>query len=75
MEANDINTILQLVNSGRWATVLMGSSIFNYPELKAVTINAEGVSRQATVIWSTDSYRKKSAQILLELLEIHAKVL
>ncbi|MCD0488075.1 LysR substrate-binding domain-containing protein [Pedobacter sp. MC2016-14] len=75
MEINDINTILQLVNSGRWATILMGSSIFNHPELKAIEIADKGMIRQATVTWLSGSYRKKSATLLFELLEEQVKVL
>ena len=72
MEVNDINTLLQLVNSGRWATILMGSSIFNHPDLKAIKITGEGMTRLATITWPTNSYRKKSARLLLQILENYA---
>lgn len=73
MEVNDINTLLQLVNSGRWATILMGSSTFNHPDLVALKITGEGMSRLATVTWPYNSYRKKSALSLLQILKTHAK--
>lgn len=73
MEVNDINTLLQLVNSGRWATILMGSSIFNHPYLVALKITGEGMSRLATVTWLYNSYRKKSVLSLLQILKTHAK--
>lgn len=73
MEVNDINTLLKLVNSGRWATILMGSSIFNHPDLVALKITGEGMSRLATVTWPYNSYRKKSALSLLQILKTHAK--
>jgi len=73
MEVNDINTLLQLVNSGRWATILMGSSVFNHPELKAIKITGEGMSRLATVTWPIDLYRKRSAVMLTQLLQAYAK--
>jgi len=72
MEVNDINTLLQLVSSGRWATVLMGSSIFNYPSLKAIKITGEGMNRLATVTWPAGSYRKKAARLLIGILKDHA---
>lgn len=72
MEVNDINALLQLVSSGRWATILMGSSIFNYPSLKAIKITGEGMNRLATVTWPTGSYRKKAARLLMEILKDHA---
>lgn len=73
MEVNDINTLLQLVNSGRWATILMGSSTFNHPNLRAIKITGEGMSRMATITWPSDSYRKKSALSLSQILKSHAK--
>lgn len=73
MEVNDINTLLQLVNSGRWATILMGSSIFNHPHLVALKITGEGMSRLATVTWPHNSYRKKSALSLQQILKTYAK--
>ena len=73
MEINDINTLLQLVNSGRWATILMGSSVFNHPELKAIKITGEGMTRLATVTWPKGSYRKKSALMLVNFLQANAK--
>lgn len=72
MEVNDINTILQLVNSGRWATVLMGSSIFNHADLKAIKITGDGMTRLATITWSTGAYRKKSAISLFGMLKSKA---
>ncbi|WP_426329551.1 LysR family transcriptional regulator [Pedobacter sp. R-06] len=69
MEVNDINALLQLVSSGRWATILMGSSIFNYPSLKAIKITGEGMNRLATVTWPAGSYRKKSARLLIGILK------
>ena len=73
MEVNDINMLLQLVDSGRWATILMGSSIFNYPELKALKITGEGMTRLATISWPAGQYRKKAARLLAQLLVHHAK--
>lgn len=73
IDVNDINTLLQLVNSGHWATILMESSIFNHPDLKAIKITGEGMKRLATITWPTGSYRKKSALSLYQLLTDHAK--
>ena len=73
MEVNDINMLLQLVDTGQWATILMGSSIFNHPALKALKITGDGMSRLATITWPTGSYCKRSAQLMAELLENNAK--
>jgi LysR family cyn operon transcriptional activator len=73
MDVNDINTLLQLVGTGRWATVLMGSSVFNYPQLKAVKITGEGMSRQGTITWPEGTYRKKASLELGKCLIEQAK--
>ncbi|OKS88104.1 LysR family transcriptional regulator [Mucilaginibacter polytrichastri] len=73
MEVNDINTLLQLVGSGRWATVLMGSSVFNHPELKVIKITGDGMTRFGTVTWPNGAYRKKAAYMLYNSLVENAK--
>jgi len=73
MEVNDINTLLHLVNSGRWGTILMGSSIFSHPDLKAVKITGEGMTRMANITWPSGAYQKKSAATLSALLANYAE--
>lgn len=72
MEVNDINMLLQLVNTGKWCTVLMGSSVSHYPEIKAIKITGEGMSRDATITWPVNAYRKKAALLLADTLHYHA---
>ncbi|MEO3405770.1 LysR substrate-binding domain-containing protein [Mucilaginibacter sp. CAU 1740] len=72
MEVNDIHMLLQLVDTGRWATILMGSSAFNHPGLKAVKITGEEMTRNATIAWPANAYRKRSALALVEFLKTHA---
>ena len=72
MEVNDINTLLQLVDTGKWVTILMSSSIFNYQHLKPVKITGEGMSRDATITWSAGSYRKKATILMAEQLKKYA---
>ncbi len=68
MEVNDIHMLLKLVSSGHGATILMGSSIFNHPELKAIKITGGNMTRLATITWPSGNYRKQSAKILSQLL-------
>jgi len=68
MEINDIDMLLKLVDTGRWCTVLMKTSLFNYPSLVAVPILGEEMERQATISWPVDVYRKKSAIEFAKLL-------
>ncbi|WPU99241.1 LysR substrate-binding domain-containing protein [Mucilaginibacter sp. cycad4] len=72
MEVNDIHMLLQLVDTGRWATVLMGSSAFNHPSLKAIKITGAGMAREATIAWPRNAYRKRSALALAQNLTIYA---
>ena len=68
MEINDIDMLLKLVDTGKWCTVLMKTSLFNYPSLVAVPILGEEMERQATITWPVDVYRKKSAIEFADLL-------
>lgn len=72
MDVNDINMLLQLVNTVRWCTVLMGSSVSQYPALKAIKITGEGMSRDATITWPVNAYRKKAADIFADTLRQYA---
>lgn len=72
MEVNDINMLLQLVNTGKWCTVLMGSSVSHYPQLKAIKITGEGMNRDATITWPVNAYRKKAAIVFAEALKKYA---
>lgn len=73
MEVNDINTLLQLVATARWPTILMGSSVFNYPELKAIKLTGTGMTRMGTITWPEGAYRKKAALELGKCLVMQAK--
>ncbi len=72
MEVNDINMLLQLVDTGKWCTVLMGSSVRQYPKLRAITITGEGMNRDATITWPANSYRKKAAEVFAAMLRQYA---
>ncbi|MBE9463899.1 LysR substrate-binding domain-containing protein [Dyadobacter subterraneus] len=61
IEINDIDMLLKLVDTARWCTVLMKTSLFNYPSLRAVPISGKEMERQATIAWPIDVYKKKSA--------------
>ena len=68
MEVNDIQTLLRLVSSGRWQTILMNTSLFDHhPLLTAVPISG-GMERQATITWPIGSYRKQSARLFANML-------
>ncbi len=70
LEMNDIDMLLKLVDTGKWCTVLMKTSLFHYPSLKAIPIVGEEMERQATITWPTNVYRKKSATLFAGFLEV-----
>jgi len=73
MEVNDINMLLQLVDTRKWCTVLMGSSVSQFPNLKAIKITGEGMNRDATITWPVNAYRKKAAGVLADTLRQYAE--
>ncbi len=72
LEANDINILLQLADAGTWCTILMASSIFNFPNLKAIPITGKEMVRQATITWPKDTYRKTATRTFIDIIQIQA---
>jgi LysR family cyn operon transcriptional activator len=68
IEVNDINTLLHLADTGKWSTVLMSSSLFNFPSLKAIPLEGTDTQRQATITLPLGVYRKKSLVALSEII-------
>lgn len=68
IEVNDINTLLQLADTGKWCTVLMSSSLFNFPSLKAIPLEGTGMQRQATITLPLGVYQKKSLVAFREII-------
>ncbi len=68
IEVNDINACLQLANTGAWHTVLMDSSLFNFPALNAVPLQSNGTKRQATMVRLNNIYQKRALQAFRQVL-------
>lgn len=69
IELNDVHSILHLVNTGHWITIVSLASIKDQPELVAVPINTEeDLSTHASLFWARGAYRKKSALAFAEIL-------
>lgn len=60
IEINDIHSLLDLVNSKKWCTILMDTSLFHFPELVAVPIESKNITREATITFPSGIYRKAS---------------
>ncbi len=61
MEMNDVPTLLELVRTGHWHTVLSMSTVVGQEGLKAIPIEGEAMNRQASLVWLASSYRQKAA--------------
>lgn len=69
MEINNIYTLLQLTETKNWCTILMDTSLFNFPQLRAVPLKGKAMYKQATITWPKDVYRKKAASLFAGLIE------
>lgn len=67
IEINDVPTLLELVKSGLWCTILADISVA-YEELVTIPILGENMLREATIISLRDAYQKKSVKVLQEYL-------
>lgn len=68
IEINDVPTLLDLVRTGHWHTILSMTTVAGQDGLKAIAIEGESMNRQASLVWLESSYRKKSALCFCELL-------
>lgn len=68
IEINDIHSLLEMVNTKKWSTVLMNTSLFDFSELIAVPIEGKNMSREATIIFPSGIYRKASLVLFHNLI-------
>lgn len=67
IEINDVPTLLELVKSGLWCTILADISVTD-DQLATIPIIGENMLREATIISLRDAYQKKSVKVLQEYL-------
>lgn len=67
LEINDIPTVLKLVQTGKWHTIMVKKSVEDTDLLK-IPIKGKGINRTAGIITLKGAYEKKSFKILFELL-------
>ena len=73
MELNDINTLLQLVETGNWCTILTIAAIKGRQSLKTIPITGIDIKRQASITWLKDVYHKKAALVFTEMIQKQMK--
>lgn len=68
VEINDIPTLLDLVKSGKWYTILAKTTVAFDQDLAILSINNIKMTRRAMIITHQDAYQKKAARYFLEKL-------
>jgi LysR family cyn operon transcriptional activator len=73
MELNDINTLLQLVETGNWCTIMTVAAAKGRQTLKTIPIKGLNIISQASITWPKESYRKKAALVFTEMIRKQMK--
>lgn len=73
MELNDINTLLQLVETGNWCTIMTVAAVKGKKSLKTIPIKGLNIISQASITWPKDSYRKKAALVFTDMIKKQMK--
>jgi len=66
IELNDVHSLLSLVQSGHWATILNEKALIGWDKVVAVPIIAKGIKRQSYILWQKGVYRKKAAILFID---------
>jgi LysR family cyn operon transcriptional activator len=66
IEMNDVHSLLSMVASGRWATIINEKAISTWDNLIAIPISGQELYKQAFILWQKGVYRKKSAMLFME---------
>jgi len=66
VEMNDVHSLLSMVESGSWATIINEKAISTWDSLIAVPISGKELFKQAFILWQQGAYRKKSAILFIE---------
>jgi LysR family cyn operon transcriptional activator len=66
IEMNDVHSLLSMVESGNWVTIINEKAIITWDTLTAVPISGKELYKQAFILWQQGVYRKKSAMLFME---------
>jgi len=66
IEMNDVHSLLSMVESGNWATIINEKAIGSWDSLTAIPISGKELYKQAYILWQKGVYRKKSAMLFME---------
>ncbi|MBB6500094.1 LysR substrate-binding domain-containing protein [Pedobacter cryoconitis] len=66
IEMNDVHSLLSMVESGKWVTIINEKAISTWDDLIAVPIADKTLYKQAFLLWQKGVYRKRSAILFME---------
>lgn len=69
IEINDIPTLLELVKSGNWYTILTQTTIKNEKGISCIPIEGKNMTRTAMIISLKEVYEKKAVKVFLDILK------
>jgi LysR family cyn operon transcriptional activator len=69
IEINDIPTLLELVKSGKWYTILTQATIKNEKGISCIPIEGKNMTRTAMIISIKEVYEKKAVKMFLDILK------
>lgn len=70
IEINDIPTLLELVKSGNWCSILAQTTITEKDDLMTIPIKGKNMIRTAMLISLKDAYEKKAMKVFYEYVMI-----
>lgn len=68
IELDHVPTIIQLIETGKWATVLTKYTTEHLPFLKSIPIQKNKLKLNAGIRYLTGNYQKKAAKVFLDLI-------
>jgi len=71
IEINDIPTLLEMVKTGDWSTILAETTVSNENDLQSIPIKGDKMIREAGIIYQKDAYKTIAMQKFFEILNKH----
>lgn len=66
IDMNDTHSLLSLVDTGNWVTIINEKAISTWENLIAIPITGKELYKQAFILWQKGAFRKKSATLFIE---------
>lgn len=66
IEMNDTHSLLSLVDTGNWVTIINEKTITGWEDLVAIPITGKELYKEAYILWQKGVFRKKSATLFIE---------